>query len=133
LGAAAHRISAHRALVLNPDVAKISERKALAGLRTGYAEQDNFHNRQGHRWQGRGAIALLSDFDYLVQALFAEQANTSLNTHRKNRAGSLVVAGPTKLERLVEVCQAVAEAHVHIMFRDVCLIPKRRDRVALIV
>lgn len=30
----AHRISAHRALALNPDVAKISEKKALMGLRT---------------------------------------------------------------------------------------------------
>lgn len=31
----AHRISAHRALSLNPDVPKISERAALSGLRTG--------------------------------------------------------------------------------------------------
>ena len=31
----AHRISAHRALTLNPDVAKISEKKALMGLAPG--------------------------------------------------------------------------------------------------
>ena len=35
----AHRISAHRALSLNPDVAKIGEKKALMGLRTGYADE----------------------------------------------------------------------------------------------
>jgi hypothetical protein len=39
LGERAHRISAHRALALNTDVAKISERNALAGLRTGYANE----------------------------------------------------------------------------------------------
>lgn len=35
LGKRAHRISAHRALSLNPTVAKISEQKARAGLRFG--------------------------------------------------------------------------------------------------
>ena len=35
----AHRISAHRALTLNPNVAKISEKEALMGLRTGYPNE----------------------------------------------------------------------------------------------
>ena len=35
LGLAAHRISAHRALSLNPRVPKISETEALSALRTG--------------------------------------------------------------------------------------------------
>ena len=37
----AHRISAHRALSLNPHVAKISEEAALAGLRT-WADRSRF-------------------------------------------------------------------------------------------
>ena len=37
LALSAHRISAHRALNLNPAVPKISESKALGGLRTGHA------------------------------------------------------------------------------------------------
>ena len=46
----AHRISAHRALTLNPDVAKISERAALSGLRTGnIAENANPRHREGSR------------------------------------------------------------------------------------
>ena len=39
LGLAAHRISAHRALSLNPRVAKIPESEALSGLRTGSSRQ----------------------------------------------------------------------------------------------
>lgn len=116
LGAKAHRISAHRALNLNPSVAKISERHALAGLRTGNAaETAQIGHRQGNRWRNNSATALLSDFDYLVQALFAEQSNRSLVTHRERRAGSLAEAVPTKLERLAEIWQRLLphrELHV---------------------
>ncbi len=99
----AHRISAHRALTLNPAIAKISERQALAGLRTGHASVDAHQgNRIGSRWQSNMAVSLLNDFDFLIQALFADQANKSLETHKHARAGNLS-AKPTKFERLVEV------------------------------
>ena len=96
----AHRISAHRALVLNPSVAKISERKALSGLRTGHEESEHVGNRPSNRWRGKMAIQLLNDFDFLVQALFADQSNKSLETHQKVRAGHRGPADPTKFERL---------------------------------
>lgn len=96
----AHRISAHRALALNPSVAKISERQALSGLRTGYVESENINHRSGSRWNGKMAIQLLNDYDFLVQALFADQSNKSLETHKKVRAGQRGPADPTKFERL---------------------------------
>ena len=62
----AHRISAHRALTLNPDVHKISERSALSGLRTGNAaENAELQHRERIRWQSKGAVLLLNDFDFL--------------------------------------------------------------------
>lgn len=104
LGLRGHRISAHRALSLNPSVAKISEKLALAGLRTGHAsEESNVGNRQGSRWQSNEATCLLNDFDYLVQALFAEQTNKSLETHKKARKEEHVKPEPTKFERLTEI------------------------------
>lgn len=48
------------------------------------------------------AVSLLNDFDFLIQALFADQANKSLETHKHARAGNLN-AKPTKFEQLVEV------------------------------
>ncbi|WP_368940080.1 AAA family ATPase [Proteus mirabilis] len=102
----AHRISAHRALTLDPNVAKISERTALMGLRTGYAnaEQKSFTaNRKRSRWSDNEAVALLNDFDYLIQALFAEQANKSLETHKKIRSGDHSSAEPTKFELLIDI------------------------------
>src|SRR5690348_16545001 len=61
----AHRISAHRALSLNPDVAKIGEQRALFGLRTGNPA-DNAHvgHRVGSRWHSNTAVSLLNDFDF---------------------------------------------------------------------
>lgn len=105
LGEAAHRISAHRALNLNPDVAKISERNALAGLRTGNPNENaRLKHRLGSRWGGKAAVGLLTDFDYLVQVLFAEQANTSLATHRRTLAGDLTEpVQPTNFDRLAEI------------------------------
>jgi ABC-type uncharacterized transport system ATPase subunit len=104
VGAQAHRISAHRALTLNPDVAKISERQALAGLRTGYKNENaTVGHRSGQRWHSKEATSLLNDFDYLLQALFAEQTNKTLRTHERNRAGDHTRAEPTNFERLMEI------------------------------
>jgi len=99
-----HRISAHRALTLNPSVPKISERNALKGLRIGHTEESfGVAQRPQSRWQGKMAVSLLNDFDFLVQALFADQANKSLETHKKVRAGNGSPADPTKFERLNEI------------------------------
>ena len=98
LGVQAHRISAHRALALNPLVPKISEDQALNRLWTGH--ETDTHNRNHHRWQNLQSITLLNDFDSLIQALFAEQSNIALDTHTKNRAGNNALAPATKFEKL---------------------------------
>jgi hypothetical protein len=74
MGDKAHRISAHRALALNPDVPKMAERLALAGLRTGFVHEGaSAAHRAGHRWQGEEAVGLLNDFDsFRVTALAPE-------------------------------------------------------------
>jgi hypothetical protein len=50
---------------------------------------------------------LLNDYDFLVQALFAEQANTSLVTHKNARAGSTVPPSLTKFETLIGIWDRV--------------------------
>jgi hypothetical protein len=104
LGERAHRISGHRALTLNPSVAKISERMALLGLRTGYPHEGaQLGHRIGQRWQSNAAVSILNDYDHLVQALFADQANTSLETHKNARAGTGQPAVATKFEKLLKI------------------------------
>lgn len=107
LGLLAHRVSAHRALSLNPSVPKISEKQALSGLRTGETKSHSRANavqyRRGRRWRSREATSLLNDFDYLLQALFADQSNRALKSHKILRTGSGATAEPTKFEQLSEI------------------------------
>lgn len=104
-GERVHRISAHRALGLNPSVPKINESYALKGLRFGFAgENVDIGYRHNHRWaQGKAAVALLNDFDFLVQALFAEQSRTALDTHNNARANTDHAAKATKFEQLKKI------------------------------
>ena len=58
------------------------------GLRTGYPDEiSDVGYRDGHRWQSHSAVSLLNDFDYLIQALFAEQSNTSLTAYNRYKPG----------------------------------------------
>ena len=124
LGSAAHRISAHRALTLRSTVPKINERHALLGLRTGAATDEATvgRYRSGHRWHGNEATSLLDDFDFLVQALFADQANKALVTHQKNRKGDHSPADPTKYESLVSIWeQLLPDRKLHISGDDIAV------------
>jgi ABC-type cobalamin/Fe3+-siderophores transport system ATPase subunit len=121
LNQSAHRISAHRALSLNPAVPKISENNALQGLRTGNASDGaRIQHRVSHRWGNKGSVHLLNDFDFLVQALFAEQSNKSLETHKKVRRGDNSPAEPTKFEVLIDVWERLLpHRKVHVSGDDI--------------
>ncbi|MCP1401044.1 AAA family ATPase [Achromobacter insolitus] len=107
VGELAHRISAHRALKLNPAVPKIRGAEALRKLRYGNeGEWATIAHRNGQRWsESKPAVAMLNDFDSLLQALFADQSVTTLETHTKYRSGTLTKATATKFETLSEIWQ----------------------------
>ena len=107
VGEKAHRISAHRALNLNPAVPKIRGAEAIRKLRYGWEhESATINNRKGSRWaDSKPAVAMLNDFDSLLQALFADQSVTTLDTHTQFRAGTLIKATATKFETLSEIWQ----------------------------
>jgi hypothetical protein len=101
LGTQAHRISAHRALKLKTEVNKISEKDAIKGLKFGFISPSaGLSHRFGNRWRNESSIAMLDDYDRLLQVLFAEQANKALETHNKARAGNLDIPSPAKFEKL---------------------------------
>lgn len=100
----AHRISAHRALNLKTSVEKISEEEALRGLRIGRTNEDStVAHRENVRWGRNSSVSLLNDYDRLLQALFAEQTNKAVETHKKARRGDTGAAEATKFEKLTEI------------------------------
>ena len=121
IGDKAHRIAAHRALSLNPNVSKVSQRQALRGLKIG-TDQDwaQLAHRASSRWKNNASVSLLNDFDYLLQALFAEQTNRSLETHNKARAGDRSEPVATKFEVLSEAWQELLpHRELHITGDDI--------------
>lgn len=120
VGERAHRISAHRALKLNPAVPKIRGAEALRKLRYGWDhEQATVAHRTGNRWaDSKPAVAMLDDFDSLLQALFAEQSVTTLETHTKYRSGALTNAVATKFETLAEIWQRLLPHRLLVISGD---------------
>lgn len=105
-GGKAHRISAHRSLSLNPNVAKISEKRARSGLRFGYQEvkdDQGLEYRLGSRWSSKAETILLNDFDYLIQTLFAEQSNIALETHSAAHTGNIGKIKYTSFQKLTKI------------------------------
>ncbi|WP_363347261.1 DUF4435 domain-containing protein [Methylocystis echinoides] len=80
------RIAAHRSLVLSDKISAISLDRAMKGLQFGYIDGEAGH-RTGHRWQNKPAVALLNDFEFLLQALFAETSRVAIQ-HLESRRTS---------------------------------------------
>lgn len=101
-----HRIGAHRSLVFNTKVQPPSYDVAERLLFYGYAKGEP-GNRAGHRWQSQPATALLSDFDHVVAALYADENRTSV-LHRQAHLTNKDARPPTtKLDRLKEIWHAL--------------------------
>lgn len=98
-GALVHRISAHRSLAMDPAIEKISERKALNGLRYGHPTHELEHRVNG-RWKYQAAVGLLNDFNFVIQALFADQNNITKAEYDKKLAGDQSEVKQTKMRRL---------------------------------
>ena len=107
LGLKAFRISAHRALNLKTDVAKVSEKLALLGLRTGHQHENaSLDNRLGSRWNQQEAVALLNDYNFLIQSLFADQSTIGFEAYRRQEPGAKASAKEpliTKFHTLREI------------------------------
>jgi hypothetical protein len=105
-GEKAHRISAHRSLSLDPTVAKISEQRARTGLRFGYSDAQEGRGpeyRDGNRWSSKAETVLLNDYNFLVQALFADQSNVALRTHNAAHSGNLGKLELTRFQKLIAI------------------------------
>ena len=104
LGEKAHRIAAHRALSLNPNIEKISEAKAKQGLFYGNPEwAKDISQRKSARWNNKSSTYLLNDFDRLLTYLFAQQNNLAVENHQKSKRGEEITNSETKLDILQEV------------------------------
>ena len=74
-------------------------------MRTG-STNDGIRYRNNNRWAQKAATHLLNDYDFLVQALFADQSNTALLAYHAYKPGSEVTTDEfkfTKFDKLIEI------------------------------
>lgn len=121
LGEKAHRIAAHRALSLNPNVDKIPELKAKKYLTYGAAwDTVSISTRKSERWGNKAPTSLLNDFDRLLQYLFAQQNNLAVENHQKRNRGEEITNSKTKLDILQEVWERLLPLKkLHITADDI--------------
>ncbi|UVK55841.1 AAA family ATPase [Mesorhizobium sp. AR02] len=114
-GVDAHRVSAHRALTLNPNVVKVSEIQSKFNLLSGidspqtnqYAQQDIPTYREGNRWRSNSSTHLLNDFDALLQWLYAEQNNIAVRELTDRYKGIVSEPASTKFKQLAAMWERV--------------------------
>lgn len=104
----AYRISAHRVLSLNPEVAKITEESAQKELESGniYINVADGFGQYGRRGAFK-ASSLLNDFNVVIQSLFADQSNISLGTHRNIQIDPNYTIKKTKFEKLLGIWERI--------------------------
>lgn len=97
-----HRIAAHRSLTMNTKVQtptfEIAERRLFYG-----SDQGTQNHKEGHRWQGQPATALLSDFDHLLTCLYAEENKVSVNHRQIHLKNPNAKAPITRFDKLVGI------------------------------
>lgn len=121
LGEKAHRISAHRALSLEPSVSKIPEKKAEKLLKIG-SDSDSFNisDRNSLRWKHKSSTYLLNDFNILLQYLFAQQANLAVLNNQKYNKKEEIIESETKLDRLKKAWELLLpHRRLHITADDI--------------
>lgn len=121
LGEKAHRIAAHRALSLNPNVDKIPETKARQYLTYGNSGDGiSISNRKYYRWENKAPTSLLNDFNRLLQYLFAQQNNLAVENNQKLNRREKITNSKTKLDILQEVWERLLPLKkLHITADDI--------------
>jgi len=92
-----HRIAAQKSLSLNDSINLISLERADHNLRFGHPEAAN---KQGHRWGNKPAIHFLSDFDALLQTLFAKHNEIASKHLQERKVDPNIPVPTTDLDKL---------------------------------
>ena len=101
-----HRVGAHRSLTMNTKVPPPSYETALNRLYYGF-DQGNEDHKIGHRWQSKPAITLLSDFDHVMAALYAQENRVAVEHRQAHLRDASAVPPSTKLDKLKEIWQSL--------------------------
>ena len=108
----AHRISAHRSLIFRNKVQRITKKDALEKLRIG-SIQGKVSSRFKLRWGRNAPTHLLDDFEYLLEALFADSISVALEIQSLLEKQGTISKTKVKKNKLSELCNIWHELLPH--------------------
>lgn len=119
------RIAAQRSIVFKDNLNLIKSDQALKTLRYGSASVD-VRSTEGYRWKSKPATNPLSDFDGLLQALYAEQSEATVRENQQRRHNPALERVVPKLELLSEIwerllptkCLKINHAEIKVSITD---------------
>ncbi|PXA88911.1 ABC transporter ATP-binding protein [Nostoc sp. 3335mG] len=103
-----HRIAAHRSLILNPAVVPPSFEVATNRLFYG-SEKGGHQNKHVYRYGQKPETGLISDFDHVLSALYAENNDVSIKYRQDalNSTGAPPSPPAAKLDKLKSIWERV--------------------------
>jgi hypothetical protein len=100
---AVRRIAAHRSLAMSDRLQSISLDRALHALQEGHPDPGGV--KSVHRWKEKPAVSMLSDYEFLLQALFADQSRKAIEHLEAHR----IDAGRTPPETIISRLKLIWE------------------------
>lgn len=99
-----HRIAAHRSLILNPNTPPVNLEVAQNRLLYG-SDQENIGSKKHFRFKSNPATVLLSDFDYVLSSLYAENNDVSIEfrQHAMSNTNERLTPPLAKFDKLQEI------------------------------
>jgi ABC-type dipeptide/oligopeptide/nickel transport system ATPase component len=124
---AVQRIAAQKSLAINDTINLISLERATNSLRFGYADLklDPLGSRLHQRWGTAPATHLLSDFDALLQTLFAEHHHIASKHLQDRKTTPMIPVPTTQLEHLKEIWDGLLRHRaLQILDSSIKVLPK---------
>lgn len=98
---ASHRIPAQRSVAMADKITLTDLKTSMTQLFSGGPSEQ--HTRHLHRWGNQPAIHPVDDFQFVMQALFAQQNRILIDEHRLRQSGAERPVPVTMLDRLQRI------------------------------
>lgn len=119
VGPLSHRIPAQRSVAMADKVTLVDFETSVGRLLSGGPPKEGY-DRRVHRWGNKPEIQPISDFEFVLQALFAQQNRVLIDEHRLRQQGVDRGVPVTKLDTLKRIWERLLP-HRTLAIRDAAI------------
>lgn len=110
------RISSHKSLSINDELSSVSFERAMHAVGHGTTDL-GINNREYYRYRNKPAVTLVNDYDFILQALFAEESNAAVKHLYKHLENNTATPPTTILSKIKKIWEYILP-HRRIIAED---------------